>query len=65
MEAYEQSGVVEQKQWLTAPDCCDRCAELDGKVVGLEEEFFDDDYGDGTEPPLHPNCRCAVAAYIE
>jgi hypothetical protein len=48
--------VVEQKQWLTAPDCCDICAKMDGDVVGLEDTFFDDDYGDGMSPPLHPNC---------
>jgi len=65
IEAYEQSGVVEQKQWLTAPDCCDICAELDNEIVPLDDTFFDDDYGDGTAPPRHPNCRCAVAAYVE
>lgn len=56
VEAYRQSGVVEQKQWLTAPGCCDICAEIDGDVVALEEAFFDDDYGDGMSPPKHPNC---------
>jgi len=65
IEAYRQSGVVEQKQWLTAPDCCDICAEMDGEVVALEEPFFDDDYGDGMAPPKHPNCRCSVVAFIE
>jgi len=64
VEAYRQSGVVEQKQWLTAPDCCDICAEMDGDVVGLEDTFFDDDYGDGMSPPLHPNCRCSVAGFF-
>jgi SPP1 gp7 family putative phage head morphogenesis protein len=64
IEAYRQSGVVEQKQWLTAPDCCDICADLDGEVVALEDTFFDDDYGDGMAPPLHPNCRCACAAFF-
>jgi len=65
VEAYEQSGVVKEKQWLTAPDCCDICAEMDGDVVGLEEAFFDDDYGDGMAPPKHPNCRCSVLAVVE
>ncbi len=65
VEAYKQSGVVEQKQWLTAPDCCDICAELDNVIVGLDETFFDDDYGDGMAPPRHVNCRGSASAYIE
>ena len=65
LDAYRQSGVVERKVWMTAPDCCDICAALDGKVVALEDTYFDDDYGDGEGPPLHPNCRCAVAADID
>ena len=65
IEAYEQSGVVKEKEWLTAPDCCDICAELDGEVVALEDTFFDDDYGDGMSPPLHVNCRCSVIPVVE
>jgi len=57
LEAYKASGVVSDKQWLTAADCCDDCEELDGEVVGLDEDFPGDG-GDG--PPLHPNCRCDV-----
>lgn len=65
VEAYRQSGVVKEKQWLTAPDCCEICAAMDGDVVGLEEPFFDDDYGDGMAPPKHPNCRCSVIPVVE
>jgi SPP1 gp7 family putative phage head morphogenesis protein len=57
LNAYRESGQVSNKRWLTAPDCCDECLELDGEVVGLEEDFPNDG-GDG--PPLHPNCRCDV-----
>lgn len=69
VDAWEQSGVVEAKQWLTAED--DRvdpaCAALNGKIIGLDKNFFDKgsefmgiklDYADVDEPPLHPNCRC-------
>ena len=55
LEAYKASGQVDGKRWLAAPDCCDDCQELDGEVVGLDEEFPNDG-GDG--PPAHPNCRC-------
>lgn len=68
LESYRQSGVVQRKVWMTAPDCCDICAELDGQVVALEGEFFSSDYdveGEGQMPPRHPNCRCTVAADID
>lgn len=59
ISAWEESGVVAGKQWLAAPDCCDICAELDGSVVAL-----DDDFGEVSGPPLHPNCRCDVAPVL-
>ncbi len=65
-EVYKEAG-LEKKIWLANPDCCAPrgipsdagktfCSELDGKVVGIDEPFFNDDYGDGQCPPLHPNC---------
>jgi hypothetical protein len=79
IEGYKQSGVVTRKVWMTAPGCCDWCAELDGRVVALEENFYNlgdsvvsEDgrlmnvqYEDIESPPLHPNCRCAIAADID
>lgn len=43
LQAYRQSGVVKSKQWLTFHDrrTCGWCAELDGKTVSLEENWFD------------------------
>ena len=43
IETYRQSGVVEKKIWITYRDGneCDFCAELDGKVVGVSENYFD------------------------
>ena len=57
LAGYRASGLVAAKQWLTAPDCCDLCQELDGEQVGLDEQFPD---GGGSGPPLHPQCRCDV-----
>ncbi len=41
-EAWEQSGVVTAKEWLTAAD--ERveplCAAMDGKIIGLGDDFF-------------------------
>jgi SPP1 gp7 family putative phage head morphogenesis protein len=73
--AYQASGVVEMKQWLSAGD--DKVRELheglDGEVVNVDEPFVDDDGnemmypGDDTmdaELDTLINCRCAVAPYI-
>lgn len=52
---WKESGVVESKEWIVAQDNeCDACAELQGEIVPLDEEFPEGD------PPLHPNCRCDV-----
>lgn len=41
-EAYRQSNVVSGKEWLTAVDdkVCPGCEYMDGKIVGVEEDFF-------------------------
>lgn len=41
LEAYKQSGIVEKKIWIANPGACEWCAPLDGKVVGLRENFYD------------------------
>lgn len=60
IDAYEQSGVVEGKQWLTA-GAVDECADYEGQIVSLSSNFYGDtdEFADG-DPPLHPNCRCVV-----
>lgn len=54
---YEQYGVKEF-QYIAASDSrtCKQCAELDGKVFKLTDNAH--------MPPLHPNCRCCIAAVI-
>lgn len=55
--AYAASGVVTHKQWITGEGCCEKCDELDGTVVALDEQFeADGELIDG--PPFHPRCRC-------
>lgn len=74
LEAYRQSPLVESKEWSAESDACEYCAALDGKIVGLEEDFaatgtnLEGDeggerivsYEDIEHPPAHPNCRCAL-----
>lgn len=63
-DAWEQSGVVEGKQWLTA-GATDECAQYEGQIVTLGGNFFDSDneFQDG-DPPLHPNCRCVILPVV-
>lgn len=71
IDAWEQSGVVEAKQWLAAmDDRVDReCEAMNGKIIGLNdsyihkgEEFMGTvyDYETIKQPPLHTNCRCVL-----
>lgn len=60
LDAYEQSGVVEAKQWLTA-GASDECASYEGQIESLDGNFYSEttQFADG-DPPLHPNCRCVL-----
>lgn len=64
LDAWTQSGVVEGKQWITA-GATDECADYEGKVESLDSNFYGgtDDFADG-DPPLHPNCRCALIPIV-
>jgi hypothetical protein len=41
IEAWKQSGVVSGTEWSASPDCCEWCAEMDGRMVNLGETYFD------------------------
>lgn len=57
---FYQEAQVGQVEW-NAVQPCDICAPNDGQVVSLGQAF---DSGD-TQPPAHPNCRCALLPVIE
>lgn len=61
IEAYKQSKVIEEKEWLAEPDACATCAELDGEKVGIDKSFSGGFYS----PPVHPNCRCTTLPVIK
>ena len=62
LEGYKQSGLVEKKEWITAIDerSCDECVAMEGEVVEINKAFS----CGVMQPPLHPNCRCTIAAVI-
>lgn len=53
---YRELG-VKQKQWQAHPDCCPACSDLDGVIVGIDDDFPN---GGGEGANLHPNDRCDV-----
>lgn len=60
---YEQnSDIVEDDAWEVAPDdkLCDWCARREGLTDDEIEKADpgDDPWGNSTDKPLHPNCRC-------
>ena len=75
-EGWKQTGVVKSIKWYTAADerVCPYCDPLHGKVVGIDENFFEKgdasggsdgttiplEYEDVGNPPLHVSCRCYI-----
>jgi SPP1 gp7 family putative phage head morphogenesis protein len=58
IERYSNAG-LEQVEWTTS-DPCDECEPNDGQIVAIGEDFNSGD----SEPPVHPNCRCALLPVI-
>ena len=74
-QAYRQAataGINIQKQWLSSRDAKVReaHAELDGVVVGVNEEFESEGYTSPSpanfgDPSLDVNCRCTIVPVID
>lgn len=71
METWRQAsdeGLIDiktaRKIWVVTPDdvLCEYCAEVpDMNPEGVPiYGLFDTSLGESSEPPLHPNCRCAI-----
>jgi SPP1 gp7 family putative phage head morphogenesis protein len=59
IERYQSAG-LEQVEWSGA-NPCDICAPNDGEIVTIGQPFTTGD----TQPPVHPNCRCALLPVID
>lgn len=64
-QAAQRAGLLPldmKRTWITTPDdrLCPQCQAVGGQVVGIDEPFRTP-LGAVMNPPLHPNCRCAVA----
>jgi SPP1 gp7 family putative phage head morphogenesis protein len=61
MLGFEESGVVEESEWVTVNDerVCPTCGPLDGQRAPLRGTF-----PGGIDVPAHPGCRCFVRPVI-
>lgn len=61
MKGYEETGAVSSYRFIATLDSrtSSKCGSLDGKVFKLSEQQPGINL-----PPLHPNCRSAVAPYF-
>lgn len=62
--AMRASGLSLRKSWLASSDACEKCLELDGREVALDEPFAIEPGGGPyaiiQAPPLHPFCFCVL-----
>lgn len=76
-ETWRTNGVKEH-EWFAAPDACEFCDVLDGKVItigmpfvkmgatvrGSEGGTYTANYKSVTHPTLHPRCRCTLLPVV-
>ena len=56
-QAFERNGFTEY-EFITNSGCCDICQGLNGKHFKVAKMMPGEN-----APPIHPNCRCSVAAW--
>ena len=56
-QSFEKNGFTEY-EFIANRDCCDICKEKDGKHFKVKDMMPGENAA-----PLHPHCRCSVAAY--
>jgi hypothetical protein len=59
IQNYQRFG-LEKMEWSGA-NPCDLCAPNEGQVVTVGAAFKTGN----TQPPVHPNCRCALLPYLD
>jgi len=54
-----------KKQWVTAPDACDLCQELEDQGPIPMDDSWQTDDGAIDAPPRHPNCYCDTSLVFQ
>lgn len=60
MKSFERNGYEEYEFLALGSSACDVCRALDGKHFKVKDMLSGEN-----APPMHPNCRCSTAAYID
>lgn len=58
-QSFERNG-FEEYEFIANADCCDICKEKDGKHFKVKDMMPGENAA-----PMHPHCRCSVAAYSD
>lgn len=63
---WTASGIA-MKMWISQAGACEYCAPLHGTIIPVGDPFKTSwsRKPEIENPPLHPNCRCAIAAVME
>ena len=51
---------IDKYIFISEPTACDACSPLDGRIFGVKSQKI----GVNVQP-IHPNCRCSTAPYID
>ncbi len=60
MQSFEQNGYEEYEFIALGFSACEECRKLDGKHFKVKDRMPGEN-----APPMHPNCRCSTAAYVD
>lgn len=58
-ESYERNG-YEMYEYIAEPTACPICKALNGNTYSVKDMAVGEN-----APPMHPNCRCSTAAYMD
>lgn len=58
-QSYERNG-YDQYEYIAEPSACKICKTLDGKNFKVDKMQIA-----SNAPPMHPNCLCSTAAYMD
>ena len=60
MQSFERNGYEEYEFIALGASACEVCRKLDGKHFKVKDRMPGEN-----APPMHPNCRCSTAAWID
>ncbi len=58
-KSYKEYG-IDEFEYIAEPSACDSCKPLNGKIFKTKDMIVA-----LNAPPMHPNCRCSTAPYVD